>query len=243
MKTTERDLREMLQRRAKDMTLAPPTQTLLRRALHRRTRARGLVLASAVLALVVVVPVGVSITRAPDRPRDVAAEPPISTDKASDRLRLVSYTFDTQQEAPHPHDETGEPITLADLREHAECMRAQGFDIPDPTKTPDGWSLIIDDPAGELDFHSREFREAMFVTCGPLGAPLSGDIVIGGPREKIDLFMACMSAQGFDLPEPVKDTSVGYDIDEWEFDLHNTGIDTSTSEWNRAMFVTCAPIS
>jgi hypothetical protein len=36
-------------------------------------------------------------------------------------------------------------------------------------------------------------------------------------------------------------TSGRYDIDEWQFDLTRTSIDTSTRAWNRAMFVTCAP--
>jgi len=54
-------------------------------------------------------------------------------------------------------------------------------------------------------------------------------------------FMPCMSHQGFRLPEPTKDTSGSYDIDEWRFDLTPTNIDTSTRAWNRAMFVVCAP--
>jgi len=122
-------------------------------------------------------------------------------------------------------------------------MRSQGFDVSDPTRQPGGgWSVIVDDPkARGLDFRSPKFREAEFVTCGPLGGPLSGDMVIGGPRPKIDRFMSCMSGQGYDLPEPTKDRSGSFDIDEWQFDLTRTNIDTSTREWNRAMFVTCAP--
>lgn len=107
-------------------------------------------------------------------------------------------------------------------------MRSQGFDVPDPTKQPGGgWSLIVPDPkARGLDFRSRKFREAEFVTCGPLGGPLSGDMVIGGPRPKIDRFISCMSRQGYDLPEPTKDTCGSYDIDEWQFNLTRTSIDT-----------------
>ncbi len=102
--------------------------------------------------------------------------------------------------------------------------------------------MIVDDAeARGLGFGSRSFRQAWFVTCGPLGGPLSGDMVIGGPRTKIDRFMSCMSHQGFRLPEPTKDTSGSYDIDEWRFDLTPTNIDTSTRAWNRAMFVVCAP--
>jgi hypothetical protein len=79
------------------------------------------------------------------------------------------------------------------------------------------------------------------VTCGPLGGPLSGDLIVGGPRPKIDRFMSCMSREGFELPEPKKDTSGHYDVDEWQFDLTRTSIDTSTPAWNEAMFVACAP--
>jgi hypothetical protein len=122
-------------------------------------------------------------------------------------------------------------------------MRSQGFDLPAPTKQPGGgWAVIVHDPkARGLDLRSRKFREAMFVICGPLGGPLSGDLVIGGPRPKVDRFMSCMSRQGFDLPEPTKDTSGSYHIDAWQFDLTRTSIDTSMPSWNRAMFVSCAP--
>jgi hypothetical protein len=122
-------------------------------------------------------------------------------------------------------------------------MRSHGFHVPDPTEGPDGeWSVIVNDPkASGLDPADPGFREAMFLTCGPLGGPLTGVMVIGGPRAKVDQFISCMKGQGFDLPDPVKDTSGDYDIDEWQFDLSGTGIDTSTSEWNGAVFVTCAP--
>jgi hypothetical protein len=53
--------------------------------------------------------------------------------------------------------------------------------------------------------------------------------------------MSCMSREGFNLPEPAKDTSGHYAGEEWRFDLTRTSIDTSTREWNRAMFVVCAP--
>jgi hypothetical protein len=50
-----------------------------------------------------------------------------------------------------------------------------------------------------------------------------------------------MSRQGFTLPEPKRDTSGSYDVDEWQFDLTRTTVDTSTPAWNRAMFAICAP--
>jgi hypothetical protein len=136
---------------------------------------------------------------------------------------------------------TGRPVTVEEMRRHAECMRSHGFNVPDPIQTPEGWQTIIDELPLGLDLNSGRFREAMFVTCGPLGAPLSGDMVIGGPREKVDRFIACMSAQGFDLPGPTEDPTGAYDIDEWTFDLTSTDIDTSGPDWNRAVFVTCSP--
>jgi hypothetical protein len=50
-----------------------------------------------------------------------------------------------------------------------------------------------------------------------------------------------MRRQGYELPAPTKDASGRYDIDEWQFDLTRTSIDTSTRAWSWAMFVTCAP--
>jgi hypothetical protein len=62
-------------------------------------------------------------------------------------------------------------------------------------------------------------------------------MVIAGPRPKIEHFVSCMNREGFHLPAPTEDAS----SDEWQFDLTDTNIDTSTPAWNRAMFVTCAP--
>jgi hypothetical protein len=100
----------------------------------------------------------------------------------------------------------------------------------------------VDDAAARgLDFRSRQFREAWFVTCGPLGGPLSGDMVISGSSARIDRFIACMSRQGFELPRPQKRASAGDVVGEWRFDMTRTRVDTSTRGWNRAMFAVCGP--
>lgn len=247
-KLSEADVRAMLQRRAREVAMtAGPLEAVVRRATRRR--ARNVVLASAsTLALVALAAVSVNLIRSSDRgvgsPAGVGSatggEAPQFA--AGRQLRLVDYSLEPASAADHPQAGSGPTITVADLRRHANCMRSQGFDVPEPAKQPGGgWAVILDDAeARRLSFGSREFREA-WSTCGPLGGPLSGDMIVGGPRSKIDQFMDCMSRQGFDLPEPRKDTSGSYDIDEWQFDLTRTPIDTSLPAWNRALFVTCAP--
>jgi hypothetical protein len=233
VKLSETDVREMLERRAAEFDMpAVPTDALLRKA--RRRKVRSMVLAGSTTVVIVAL-VGLSMAI----PRD--SESPSAK---GGRLRLVDY----QVRAPapstdHAHPETGPRVTVEDVRRHSRCMRSQGFDVPAPTEQPGGgWAVIVENPGARgLSFRSRKFREAWFVTCGPLGGPLSGDLVIGGPRPKVDRFMSCMSRHGFDLPEPKKDTSRRYDIDEWQFDLTRTSIDTSTGAWNRAMFVVCGP--
>jgi hypothetical protein len=228
---SETDLREMLERRAGDFVMvADPLEAIVRRASRRRLR--NLVLAS-VTALAVTTLVG------------LAASLPGGSDGTLDsrsdgRLRLVDYSVRTPgPESDHPHANPGPTITLDDVRRHGRCMRSQGFELPAPTKQPGGGWAVILNSAKAVHFGSRKFREAWFVTCGPLGGPLSGDLVVGGPRPKVDRFRSCMSRQGFDLPRPTRERSGHYDTAEWQFDL--TSIDTSTSAWNRAMFVTCAP--
>ncbi|MFN2590493.1 MAG: hypothetical protein ABR518_06960 [Actinomycetota bacterium] len=241
MRTSESDVREMLERRARDFDMSPaPAPNLLRMA-RRNKRARTSVLVG-LAALVLAGAVGSIMSGLDGMPR---RRPVVATGRAgsADRpVRLVSYAL-RDSGSPEDPPAAQNDITADELREHAECMRAYGFDVPDPTEGPNGhWSIIVDDPKGSgLDPGSEAFREAMFVTCGPLGGPLSGDIVVAGPRETVDRFIACMSDQGFDLPEPTTDSGGGDDTDEWEFDLDGTGIDTSTSDWNRAMFVTCSP--
>jgi hypothetical protein len=237
VKPSEDDIREMLEHRASAFDIAPaPSDGTLRKA--RRRKVRNVVLMSAGTITVVVL-AGLSVTLQPGADRASDSEP-----ATGGQLRLVDYAI----RAPAPehedsHPTTGPEITLGELNRHQKCMRAQGFDLPKPTRQPGGrWSVILHPArARHLSFRSREFRQAWFVTCGPLGGPLSGDLIVGGPRLKIDRFMSCMSGAGFNLPDPKKDTSGHYDNDAWQFDLTRTSVDTSTPAWNQAMFVTCAP--
>jgi hypothetical protein len=246
LKLPETDVREMLERRASSFVMPPaPTNEVLARA--GRRKARNALLASAATLVVAglvalsVLPLGVdqAVDRAGGAAGSAGGPPPAPT---SGGLQLVDYVVRTPAR-DHPHSATGPKITVDDVRDHGACMRSHGFDVPEPTTQPGGgWAVTVDHPkAHGLTFGSRRFRQAWFVTCGPLGGPLSGDLVIGGPRGKIDRFMGCMRRQGFHLPEPTKDSSGSNDIDEWQFDLTDTTIDTSTRAWNRAMFVVCAP--
>jgi hypothetical protein len=235
MKASEPEVRELLHQRARQFSMAqqlPPA--ILRRA--RRRRSRSVVLAgAAALAIAVLGTVALSPARAPDggdRSPASAASPstPIRA------LKSVSYVLaDPTNGDAHPHANDGPPVTLKELREHARCMRAQGFDVPDPARTSDGWAVIVD--PGALDLGSSQLREAMFVTCGPLGGPLSGNLVLGGQsQQQIDRFVTCMRSRGFDLPRPRKQPGGDH-----LFDLSRTSIDTSRPAWNRALFVTCSP--
>jgi hypothetical protein len=243
VKLSETDIREMLDRRATEFEMAlVPSDAVLRKA--RRRKVKNAVLASAGIFAVAALVGGLSVSllsgseRSADSPAGGSASPAATRGQ----LRLVDYAVRTPARDDH-HTRSGSTTTLHDVRKHARCMRSKGFDVPEPTRQPGGgWSVIVDHPkANGLDFRSRRFREAWFVSCGPLGGPFSGDLVIGGPRPKVDRFTSCMGSQGYDLPAPTKDRSGRFDVDEWEFDLSRTSIDTSTRAWNRAMFVTCAP--
>jgi hypothetical protein len=240
MKLFETDLREMLEREAREFEMpAGPSDRTLRRARRRRTRNVLLAGAPAVAAVVFAV---LAVTLQAGSPQSFAPKRSAGSVPRA-HLRLVDYAVRADPTSDQSHSGTGPTITLDDVLAHQRCMRAQGFDLPEPTRQPGGgWAVIVDAPTARgLDFRSRSFREAWFVTCGGLGGPLTGDLVVGGPRSQIDRFTACMADHGFDLPEPTKDTSGHYDTDEWQFDLTSTDIDTSTQAWNRAMFVLCAP--
>ena len=141
------------------------------------------------------------------------------------RLRLVDYAEDS--------DGSG-------LRAYSQCMRAQGYDTPDPVPTADGWALLV--PPGSIDRTSTQWREAAFVTCNLhrfVPRPLSGDLILGFSDEKIDAFIACMGGQGYDLAKPSPDAEGNY---RWDLEqLRGQGIDTTSDGWYRATLVTCSP--
>jgi hypothetical protein len=183
-------------------------------------RARGRIARTVALGAAAAVAVGwasVSLTRT-----DHAAPAQGIT-----QVRLVQYV----------HDATEPDADGSGLRAYASCMRDEGYDVPDPVRTEQGWTILV--PAGSVDRSSPRWREAAFVTCSLerfIPRPLSGDLVMGFDRPTIDRFIACMGSQGFDLPMAEPDADGNY---RWPLD--GLGIDTRSDPWNRAVFVTCSP--
>ena len=186
---------------------------------RRRARARALRALSAVVAVAVVAGV-VSVATLDRRP----AGPPARASGAP-VVQLVDYI-----DGATGADGSG-------LEQYAQCMRDQGFDVPDPVQAGDGWHIEV--PAGSIDRSSPAWQEAAFVTCGLakfVDRPLSGDLILGDRTpDQIAGFLACMQGQGFDLPEPTQRADGQY-----VYDLQTTPIDTRSDAWNRALFVTCA---
>jgi hypothetical protein len=225
MPTSETDVREMLEARARTFSMPPQAPpTILRRG-RRRRLSRGIALTGAV-AIAIAGVVGLAPRLAPEADQAViAGSTTPSAAGTPSPIQLVSYLL--------PDAATGGTGVTDELRAHIDCMRAQGFDIPDAVRTADGWSIEVDPSV--VDVGSTEWREAAFVTCR-LPVPASGNFILGLPPERVDRFVACVSDRGFDLPEPKLN-----DDGEFVFDLTETNIDMSDPAWNRAAFVTCSP--
>jgi hypothetical protein len=130
---------------------------------------------------------------------------------------------------PAPNDA---PITLAKLRQHAECMRAHGVNVPDPVETPTGWTIPVKDPPFQQ--HQKAWRDAFFVSCRLLD--VSENLVLGGrTRAEIEKLLTCTRAHGFVLPDPTWNAS-----GEAEFDLSKAQPAWGSDSWYRTVFVTCA---
>ena len=160
---------------------------------------------------------------------------------AATSLALVA-THNTVR-SPHPATTVIRLVDYADdsdgsgLRAYAQCMRGQGYAVPDPTRTGQGWSIVV--PAGSIDRTSPDWRQAAFITCNLeklAPRPLSGDLVLGFDEPTIDRFIACMHGEGFDLAKPAPSSD-----GEYRWDLQGLGIDTRSDAWNRALLVTCSP--
>jgi hypothetical protein len=173
---------------------------------------------------------GVLLTQPPKKPSSPGlTSVPLTID-------LVDYYDDGRHPAEDPG--TQPPPSREEVDRHVACMREQGFDLPDPTRTDRGWSVIIDDPEA-LGFDTREWREAAFVTCRPDPPPGPGDLIFGADilsREGIEVFRSCMEAEGFQLPDPIRGSE-----NEWRFDNSNGSLDFGSDSFHRAVFVTCWP--
>jgi hypothetical protein len=225
MPTSESDVREMLEARARTFSMPPQAPpTILRRGRRRRS-SRGIAVAGAV-AIAITGVVGLAPRLAPGADQaGIAGSTTRSATGTSSPIQLVSYLL--------PDTATGSTGATDELRAHIDCMRAQGFDIPDAVRTADGWSIEVD--PNVVDIGSTQWREAAFVTCR-LPVPASGNFILGLSQERVERFVACVSNQGFDLPEPTHNND-----GEFVFDLTETNIDMSDPAWNRAAFVTCSP--
>src|SRR6266508_526099 len=220
MPTSEPEIREMLRRRANAFAMdaqppAPIERRVRRRITGKLALAAGGLASIALVATLLIGTIGAPGT-APRRGVDTG-----SSSRGSS-VKLVSYLFPDATTSDGQAD-SGLPAELSD---HLDCMRAQGFDLPDPVRTSDGWTISADPSV--VDIGSPEWREAAFVTCH-LPLPASGNFILGLSKERVDRFVACVSDQGFDLPEPTLNGD-----GEFVFDLTGTAIDMSSREWNHA---------
>ena len=217
-KRIEDELRELLGTSAEgfDMDGALPPRV------RKRARARAV---RALSAVVVVAVLGGALSVVTLRGHPAGSGSTAGETTGVTGVRLLSY----DDQSPYP-DGTA-------LEEHVQCMRDQGFDIPDPVQTGRGWELQL--PAS-IDPNSLAFREAEFVTCAlsKFGGWRTPGVLVFGAHTLADVqaFLDCMQGQGFDLPEPTQDANGTYRID-----LSGTSIDTSSDAWNRALLITCAP--
>jgi hypothetical protein len=214
-------IREMLQAKADSFHLPPQApDRLLRRARARRARQAG-ALALAVVAVAAATATAVRVT--------------------SDQRAFAAFTLidekqpsagATRAAAPsHRHDTMGAPLTLARLKQHVQCMRAHGVNVPDPQATPDGWTILVRNPPFR---NEKAFRNALFVDCRL--EDVTENLVLGGRSQAyIEKLMACTRALGFNLPAPTKDAS-----GHFQFDLNKATPPWGSDAWYRAVFVTCA---
>lgn len=214
------ELRELLDEKARAFSLDERIPSEIRRRARRRVVLSriGAGLTTAVLLL----GGGVLVTQAGRS----TPTPPIT--KVPVAIDLVDYYDDDD-------DESGS--SRSELDRHVSCMREQGFDLPDPTRTDDGWSILVADP-DSLGFNTPEWREAAFVDCRPSPPPGPGDLIFGFDilsQSGTDAFRSCMADEGFGLP-PARAGD-----NEWRFDLSDSTIDLGDEGWSRAVFVTCWP--
>jgi hypothetical protein len=152
------------------------------------------------------------------------------------KLPLAMDLVDYYDDGHHSDGESREEVhSREDADRHVACMRRHGFDLPDPTLTDRGWSVLVDDPRA-FDTDSRAWREAAFVDCRPSPPPGPGNLIIGtelAAGKDISGFRECMRSQGFDLPIPERRGN------EWVFDTSKSGLDFGSDRLHRALFVTC----
>ena len=220
----EADLRRALAEKAQEFAMTDPPPGFVVKKIRRRV-----VLSVLRGAVVVTVLVGGGSLAFSSGPRMEPQRP----EKLPLAIELVDdYVDDGHQEG------SGEDAAPSrqEVQSHVECMREQGFDLPDPIRTGRGWEIQVED-SESLDWETPRWREAAFVACRPSPPPGPGDLVLGIPlsEETIQDFERCIEGEGFDLPEPMANP----EGEGWIFDLSETDVDFGDADWNRAVFVTC----
>ena len=132
-----------------------PSGRGLDRGAPRRRWARSTIAAAALLAAA-----GVTATffLGPGHPRTPGTEaatgnhstPSVSSDAV--RIVLVGY------EAPV------NGVMPKGLQDHLSCMRAHGYDLPDPEWNGSGWLLTVQDAKG-LGVGTSRWKRTVFITC------------------------------------------------------------------------------
>jgi hypothetical protein len=222
----EKELRTMLQRKADAFVpRRRPAAELTRKA--RVRAARSIIAGFAVV--VIAIPLA-QLAQGRLSPPDETAYAALVVEKRALAKRAEPAEHHPDKTREHPHKTRGETITREDLENHANCMRRYGVDLPAPTKTGDGWTILMDrDPEERWP----RWREAVFVHCRLLDA--SDDLVLGGrSKAEVTELIACVRAEGLRLPEP-QSSSAGF-----VFDLDAVDPPWGTKRWYQAIFVTCA---
>jgi hypothetical protein len=223
----EEELRRMFRDRAARVAMQRELPAgVVRRARRKLLRIGG----ASALAIVVLASASALTVRGVDRRPSPRPEQP----GAEMSVRLVA---DVSAD-PHRHDEgtADDAAEATALRRFAECMRGQGFDVPDPVLGDEGWTIPV--TLSSMPEDTPAWREAALVVCRPRKVDLSGDLVIGTEmvtEAELATFTGCVRGEGFDLPDPSRSG------DEYVFDLRGVGFDPNTDAFQRATLVTCAP--
>lgn len=140
----EADLRSALKEEAAEFRPAPEwLEGVARRAAAVKTRNAlapiAILTAAAVAGLLVVV-----------RPLDSAPPPSIVSHPVY--LHLGGYQAPVDRHVPYP------------LRDHLDCMRSHGFDLPDPVWTGHGWVITVED-ARSVGIGTLRWKRTLFLTC------------------------------------------------------------------------------
>ncbi len=214
----EKEVRTMLQRKADGFVPRErPAADLTRKA--RVRAARSIIVGCAVI--VVAIPLA-QLVQGRLSPPDETAYAALVLEKRGPAARA--------EPREHLHKTRGETVTREDLENHVICMRRYGIDLPEPVRTGDGWTILMERAPDE---RSVRWRAAAFVHCRLFD--FSDDLVLGGRSEaEVTAVIECVRAEGLTLPKP-QSPSVG----EFVFDLDAVDPPWGSRRWYQAIFVTC----